>query len=205
VKPIDFADLEATVAKALRHVAALREARAAAAELQRQREALLQSEKMAAFGCTKSCRISSPAPGRRWSTGPRHAASGSRRGRWARRSKSRSPTTAPASTSRNWHACSPRYSPRSASAATWRPPGGRRYACCATRACPTWTGGPSTVGWSRTGRTCAGAAPFTGDTLARTASAFLASANRPVLEKPVAPEEVRRLVAALAVGGPSDR
>ena len=49
-KPIDFADLEATVAKTLRHVAALREARAAAAELQRQREALLQAEKMAAFG-----------------------------------------------------------------------------------------------------------------------------------------------------------
>jgi signal transduction histidine kinase len=49
-KPIDFADLEATVAKTLRHVAALRQARAAAAELQRQREALLQAEKMAAFG-----------------------------------------------------------------------------------------------------------------------------------------------------------
>jgi two-component system NtrC family sensor kinase len=49
-KPIDFADLEATVTKTLRHVAALREARAAAAELQRQREALLQAEKMAAFG-----------------------------------------------------------------------------------------------------------------------------------------------------------
>src|SRR3712207_7155926 len=37
-KPIDFADLEATVAKTLRHVAALRKARAAVAELQRQRE-----------------------------------------------------------------------------------------------------------------------------------------------------------------------
>jgi len=49
-KPIDFADLEATVAKTLRHVAALRQARASAAELQRQREALLQAEKMAAFG-----------------------------------------------------------------------------------------------------------------------------------------------------------
>src|SRR3712207_5609389 len=49
-KPIDFADLEATVAKTLRHVAALRKARAAVAELQRQREALLQAEKMAAFG-----------------------------------------------------------------------------------------------------------------------------------------------------------
>ena len=49
-KPIDFADLEATVARALRHVAALREARASSAELQRQREALLQAEKMAAFG-----------------------------------------------------------------------------------------------------------------------------------------------------------
>ncbi len=49
-KPIDFADLEATIAKAQRHVTALREARAAAAELQRQREALLQAEKMATFG-----------------------------------------------------------------------------------------------------------------------------------------------------------
>ena len=49
-KPIDFADLEATIARALRHVAALREARASSAELQRQREALLQAEKMAAFG-----------------------------------------------------------------------------------------------------------------------------------------------------------
>jgi C4-dicarboxylate-specific signal transduction histidine kinase len=49
-KPIDFADLEATVAKTLRHVAALRQARASAAEVQRQREALLQAEKMAAFG-----------------------------------------------------------------------------------------------------------------------------------------------------------
>jgi len=49
-KPIDFADLEVTVAKTLRHVAALREARAAAAELQRHREALLQAEKLAAFG-----------------------------------------------------------------------------------------------------------------------------------------------------------
>src|SRR5215203_266045 len=49
-KPIDFADLEATVAKTLRHVATLREARASTAELQRQREALLQAEKMAAFG-----------------------------------------------------------------------------------------------------------------------------------------------------------
>jgi two-component system NtrC family sensor kinase len=49
-KPIDFADLEATVDKTLRHVAALRQARASAAELQRQREALLQAEKMAALG-----------------------------------------------------------------------------------------------------------------------------------------------------------
>ena len=49
-KPIDFADLEATVAKTLRHIAALRQARASATELQRQREALLQSEKMAALG-----------------------------------------------------------------------------------------------------------------------------------------------------------
>jgi signal transduction histidine kinase len=49
-KPIDFADLEMTVAKTLRHVAALREARASAAELQRQREALQQTEKMATFG-----------------------------------------------------------------------------------------------------------------------------------------------------------
>lgn len=49
-KPIDFADLEATVAKTLRHAAALREARAAAAEVQRQREALLRAEKMAGFG-----------------------------------------------------------------------------------------------------------------------------------------------------------
>jgi two-component system NtrC family sensor kinase len=49
-KPIDFADLEATVAKTLRHVAALRQARASAAELQRQRETLMQAEKLAAFG-----------------------------------------------------------------------------------------------------------------------------------------------------------
>lgn len=49
-KPIDFADLEATIAKALRHVATLRQARAYAAELQRQREALLQAQKMASFG-----------------------------------------------------------------------------------------------------------------------------------------------------------
>ncbi|WP_165982733.1 hybrid sensor histidine kinase/response regulator [Dankookia rubra] len=49
-KPIDFADLEVTVAKTLRHVTVLREARASAAELQRQREALQQTEKMAAFG-----------------------------------------------------------------------------------------------------------------------------------------------------------
>lgn len=49
-KPIDFTDFEATVAKTQRHVSALREARAAAAELQRQREALLQAEKMATFG-----------------------------------------------------------------------------------------------------------------------------------------------------------
>ncbi|MBL6458230.1 response regulator [Belnapia sp. T6] len=49
-KPIDFADLETTIAKTQRHVAALREARAAAAELQHQREALLQAEKMATFG-----------------------------------------------------------------------------------------------------------------------------------------------------------
>jgi signal transduction histidine kinase len=49
-KPIDFIDLEATVAKTLRHVAALRQARASAAELQRQRETLMQAEKLAAFG-----------------------------------------------------------------------------------------------------------------------------------------------------------
>jgi len=49
-KPIDFADLEATIAKTLRHAAALRDARAAATEVQRQREALLQAERMAGFG-----------------------------------------------------------------------------------------------------------------------------------------------------------
>ncbi|MBL6079212.1 response regulator [Belnapia sp. T18] len=49
-KPIDFADLEATVVKTQRYVATLREARAAETELQRQRELLLQAEKMATFG-----------------------------------------------------------------------------------------------------------------------------------------------------------
>jgi len=49
-KPMDFADLQSTIAKAQRHVTALRQARTQAAELRRQREALLQSEKMAAFG-----------------------------------------------------------------------------------------------------------------------------------------------------------
>ena len=49
-KPIDFIDLESTIAKALRHVAALREARSHSDELQRQREALLRAEKLASFG-----------------------------------------------------------------------------------------------------------------------------------------------------------
>lgn len=49
-KPIDFADLELTVARAARHAEGLRRARAQAAKLQQQREALLRAEKTEAFG-----------------------------------------------------------------------------------------------------------------------------------------------------------
>ncbi|MBX9701175.1 MAG: response regulator, partial [Acetobacteraceae bacterium] len=45
---------------------------------------------------------------------------------------------------------------------------------------------------------CGRIAFVTGDTLGRGAAAFLARSGRPVLEKPFVPQEVRRLVAALA-------
>jgi CheY-like chemotaxis protein len=47
---------------------------------------------------------------------------------------------------------------------------------------------------------CARTAFVTGDALSPSAAAFLARCGRPALEKPLAPGEVRRLVAALSAG-----
>ena len=67
--------------------------------------------------------------------------------------------------------------------------------------------GQALYGWLEENRAhlCRRTAFVTGDALSRAAGDFLARSGRPVLEKPFAPEEVRRLVAALAAGGPSDR
>ena len=67
--------------------------------------------------------------------------------------------------------------------------------------------GRALYGWLEQNRAhlCRRTAFVTGDALSRAAGDFLARSGRPVLEKPFAPREARRLVAALAAGGPSDR
>ena len=50
---------------------------------------------------------------------------------------------------------------------------------------------------------CRRSAFVTGDSVGQAAADFLAGSGRPVLEKPFVPEEVRRVVAALAADGTS--
>ena len=54
-------------------------------------------------------------------------------------------------------------------------------------------------------RLCARTAFVTGDALGQAADEFLAGSGRPVLEKPFLPEEVHRLVVALAAGAAGGR
>ncbi len=65
--------------------------------------------------------------------------------------------------------------------------------------------GQALYGWLEANRAhlCRRTAFVTGDTLGKAAAGFLAGSGRPVLEKPFVPEEVRRVVAALAADGPS--
>jgi two-component system NtrC family sensor kinase len=51
---------------------------------------------------------------------------------------------------------------------------------------------------------CRRTAFVTGDLLSRAGGGFVARSGRPVIEKPFTPEDVRRLVAALAADGQGD-
>jgi DNA-binding NtrC family response regulator len=64
------------------------------------------------------------------------------------------------------------------------------------------TDGEALYAWMASERPhlCARTAFVTGDALSPSAGAFLARCGRPVLEKPLAPEEVGRLAASLSAG-----
>jgi CheY-like chemotaxis protein len=67
--------------------------------------------------------------------------------------------------------------------------------------------GQALYGWLKENRPhlCQRTAFITGDTLNPAAGDLLASSGRPVLEKPFAPDEVRRLVAELAADASGER